>query len=152
MRFRMNDAIRCSASWSRAGICIAAAMAFVACGRHGSRDMARYFERSVEQRLTEIDRSGNDSVAGAARQVDKRVGELVLISKDIENLGASVRLSNEAFAGWSKSLGMNPADFETLSTQMHADEIEVLLRKNELDLLNQLLLRSAGSHSLFTAQ
>lgn len=114
--------------------------------------MARYFEHGVSERLSQIAALHNDTIDSTARAIDQRVRQLVLLSKDIENLPGTVNLSNDEFSAWARTLHINRADLDVLSPEMHVDEIEVLIRQNELDLLNQLVIRSAGSPSLFTAQ
>jgi hypothetical protein len=75
-----------------------------------------------------------------------------LISKDIENLAACANLSNDFFGELAKEFSLNPLDFNSVKTEMHVNEIAVVLRQNELNFLNQLLFKSGSPPALYTAQ
>jgi hypothetical protein len=113
--------------------------------------MARYFENGVATRLAQIVATGDTMLDSTAKAIDRRTRQLILLSKDVENASASVNLSNREFHDWATGFHLNASDFDSLSIGMHREQMEVILRQNELDLLNQLLLKSGHSPSLMTA-
>jgi hypothetical protein len=119
-----------------------------------SHYMLLYFEQEVSDRLLAMESPAvkNDSLAQRVREIDKRISEFILISKDIENLAASVSLSNAYFNELSEEFKLKSSDFSSLHPQMHVNEIAVRLRQNELNLFNQLLFRFSGDTALYTAQ
>lgn len=93
-----------------------------------------------------------DSFPGkpAATDIDKRVSEIILISKDIENLGASVKLGNDFFSDLAAHYRLAAGDFIKLNTGMHIDEIEITLKQNELSFLNMYILRYSSRQAPLT--
>jgi hypothetical protein len=130
------------------------ALMVAGCVNRGTHDMERYFESEIVDRLSTLQSPGmiNDTLQGRIKYVHGRVGELILLSKDIENLGASISLSNAFFKDVAADFGMNAGDFAPLYTDMHVDEIAVVLRQNELNFLNQMLFRHDPKGKTYTAQ
>jgi hypothetical protein len=115
--------------------------------------MERYFTGQVKERMIAIEQlpAGDSMIKKRVAEIDRRVGEIILISRDVENLKASVNVSNSYFAELSGEFGLNPKDFNSIHTGMHVNEIAVMLRQNELNLLNQLLFRLSEEPAIYTA-
>jgi hypothetical protein len=131
-----------------------ACLVLISCGSPGRHDMQRYFEQEVQSRMSMLHRlpAVKDSLESRISAIDSRINDFILLSKDVENLGASVQLSNEYFQELAAEFTMNSADFGPVATNMHVNEISVILKKNELNFLNQLVLRYDTTGALFTAQ
>jgi hypothetical protein len=130
------------------------ALLLASCSNRDDRKEELYFSQQIDGRLKII--SGlpvHDTVKKDAVAIHRRVDDLILLSRDIENLGACMHLTNEYFIGIAHRYGINPADFRQLNAGDHVDNISLTIKQNELDLLNQLILRSdsAGKY-LYTAQ
>jgi hypothetical protein len=126
-----------------------------ACGNtsNESHDMEQYFAGQVKERMMAFDKlPARDSVVKKrVAEIDRRVGEIILMSRDVENLQASVNVSNGYFSELSKEFGLNEKDFNSINTGMHVNEIAVILRQNELNLFNQLLFRLSDDPVIYTA-
>lgn len=81
-------------------------------------------------------------------EIDKRVNDLVLLSKDVENLGASVNLSNTYFSQMAKKYKLPEKDFKKVDTRMHANDIASVIKQNEMVLLNLVILNSGSENIL----
>ena len=86
----------------------------------------------------------NDTVFIDPEEVDKKVQDMILLSKDIENLSASVNLSNQYFKDLCSRFQLNYEEFEHLNTGMHVNDIASVLKRNELLFLNYILLKNGS--------
>lgn len=75
-------------------------------------------------------------------EIDREINNILLLSKDIENIQASVNRANRYFETMSSKQALNHSDFIVLRTDMHLDEIATDLKQNELNLLNQLIFKT----------
>ena len=102
-------------------------------------------EKEIQERILKIKTLAkqNDTVFVDPDEVDKKVRDLILISKDIENLRASVNLSNQYFTDISNRFHLNVGDFEKLNTGMHVDDIASALKQNEMIFFNHILLKTS---------
>jgi hypothetical protein len=135
-------------------VCFAVLISTASCEREEEHGTKKYFNAEVDDRLNVIMQLPvKDSLKHKVNKVHQRVGELTLLSKDIENLRASVHLANSFFREVANEYNINPGDFTQLQMDMDPVEIDVALRQNELNFLNQLILKTdtAGSF-LYTAQ
>jgi hypothetical protein len=115
--------------------------------------MDLYFNQEIRNRIAIVEKLGVDSILSTAKTMDKEINNIILLSKDVENLGASVYLGNACFKKLAKQEGFNNSDFTELTTGMHVNDIATVLKQNELNFLNQLLLKNNPSGlPLFTAQ
>jgi hypothetical protein len=125
-----------------------------ACSGREDDHLGDHLNSQVQQRLSEI-RSAElkePRIKERVMEVDKKVNEFVLLSKDIENLSASVALANSYFDSLSHEFDLNSSDFTDLNTEMHVDEIAIVLKENELGFLNHVLMSQAsGQPRVFTA-
>ncbi len=128
---------------------------FTSCSHQNTyKETETYLQEEIKNRMLvlENDTAIGVSVREEAISLDKEVGNILLLSKDIENIGVSVKRGNAYFKSLSSKHGVNPSDFTTLRTDMHLDEISLILKQNELHLLNQLLFRSGKTNlPLYTA-
>jgi hypothetical protein len=94
-----------------------------------------------------------DSLPLKVLLIDKEVDNLILISKDIENLSASINRANSFFDALTAEFRLQIKDFTKLNTGMHVDEIELVLKQNELNLFNQIIFKITGAkNTMYTAQ
>ncbi len=83
---------------------------------------------------------------------DTNIQNIILVSKDVENIAASASMANHFFADLARSYRFNTSDFIQINTLMHVNEIERAVRQNELTFLNLYLLKYAPDRiSLGTA-
>lgn len=75
-------------------------------------------------------------------EIDQEINNILLLSKDIENIQASVHRANMYFQKMSSRYVLNQYDFIVLRTDMHLDELATNLKQNELNLLNQLIFKT----------
>jgi hypothetical protein len=101
-------------------------------------------EKEIRERIVKIKSFAkqNDTVFVDPDDVDKKIRDLILISKDIENLKAYVNLSNQYFIELARRFGLNNADFQKVNTGMHIDDIASTLKQNEMIFLNHILLKT----------
>ena len=119
---------------------------FSACSNPKDKDsteMLDYLDVQISERMKIIDLLPEDSVPEKpdAQALHKRLDEIILISKDVENIGASVSLANNFFKTLSEKYGFSAADLVMLNSGMHVDEIAEHIKQNELSFLNQYILR-----------
>lgn len=101
-------------------------------------------EKEIRERIVKIKTIAkqNDTVFVDPDEVDKKIRDLILISKDIENLRASVNLANQYFIELSRRFGLNVDDFQKINGGMHVDDIASALKQNEMIFLNHILLKT----------
>ncbi len=106
--------------------------------------MDQNVEKEIRHRIVRIKEYAqkNDTVFIDPEEVDRKVRDMILLSKDIENLRASVNLSNEYFKGLCERFNLNGSDFEKLNTGMHVNDIASVLKRNEMIFFNHILLKS----------
>ena len=125
------------------------------CGRKTTDNSTEhYLTASIQTRseaISELVRRG-DTLLPDLQSIEKKVQDLILMSKDIENLPASINLSDAYFARMARTWQLDSALFQKLNFNMQVDEITLVLRQNQLVLLEQMLLkRDTGEVPLFTA-
>jgi hypothetical protein len=119
-----------------------------------NKEVDVYLETEIKSRMAAIEGLPVlcDSLAIDPAVIDKQVYNLILLSKDIENLKASVTKANAFFLEMSGKYNLNNLDFVRLTTHMHVNDIASTLKQNELNLFNQLILRyNPKGIVLFTA-
>lgn len=133
------------------------AISFFGCrNSNQDRDMNAYFDSEIKNRQKLLDKlsvQNNDSLHINTSAIHEEISGYILLSKDIENLSAAVNKSNAYFLNMANSYGINYSDFTKLNTGMHINEMALVLKQNELNLLNQLIFKSNHSHNqVYTAQ
>ena len=94
-----------------------------------------------------------DSLQVDIMSVHKDVDRFLLLSKDIENLDASINLSRNYFDELSLKFNFKRTDFTDINKTMTLEEIANALKGNELNFYNQVLFKYKGAEGvMFTAQ
>jgi hypothetical protein len=98
-----------------------------------------YLSDEINSRLMQINAAPvPDSVRSSAVKVDRDVRGLILLSKDIENTAACVKLSNSFFDSLAERLNLQSTEYMQISQGMHSREISIHLKQNELTSLNRI--------------
>ena len=114
-----------------------------------------YFEKEISNRIAILDTLAlkNDSLKIYASEIHKEVADMILMSRDVENLAAAVNRANAYFVNLSHEYGINSSDFTELNTGMNLNDIASVLRQNELNLFNQLIFKKSPTSVIpYTAQ
>jgi hypothetical protein len=108
-----------------------------------NQSMDSYVDKEIRDRVKTINdlNKGRDTLIIDPVAVRKKVDELILVSKDIENLSASVTMGNAYFAEMTKRYHLNSSDIKQLNTGMHVNDIASALKQNEMVLFNHVLLQ-----------
>ena len=89
-----------------------------------------------------------DALKANAKQIDSNVNSLILLSKDIENISAAINKSNQYYNKLSETYQINNNQFKKIKVGMHVDDIETILRENELNFFNLILIKNNRSDLL----
>ncbi len=123
-----------------------------ACGSSGNKnskiDGPVYKEIAARIKLLNQDSVQLDSLHFNPNEIDSNVNALILLSKDIENISASVNRSNSYFDGLAAKYKLSSYDFLKLKNGMHVDDIATTLKQNELSFFNIMLLKNNKSDLL----
>ena len=120
----------------------------MACRNHtANKAMEKYFEKEIADRMSVLSQHP-DSLQLSPVKIDREVNNLVLMTKDIENLRTTVIISNNYFRSLAVDHHINPADFSDLSLDMELDEMASLLKQNELNFFNQVIFKVSPDDSL----
>jgi hypothetical protein len=117
--------------------------------------MDRYFNVEIKNRMETIKKlkPAGDSTMINIAGIDKEINNIILLSKDIENIQASVSKANTFFLALATTYKINDSDFTKINTAMHVDEISSVLKQNELSFLNQVIFKlNPKASPLYTAQ
>ncbi|PBQ34397.1 hypothetical protein CNR22_22335 [Sphingobacteriaceae bacterium] len=137
-------------------ICVLISLIFSFCRNEDpGKEMNAWFEKEIANRRQILDtlKVSNDSLKINTAAVHEEVADLILLSKDVENLSACVNRANAYFLNLANSYGINQSDFGKVSTEMHINVIAITLKQNELNLLNQLIFKSRPNQLIpYTAQ
>ncbi len=128
---------------------------FVQCKNHDNEKASEsYFKAEIDGRIKRIQEIKiHDSTTVDPIRIDEEINKLLLLSKDIENLSASINKSKQFFDSISIKLSINRADFTDINKEMTLEEIATALKGNELNLFNQILFKNSKGESLmYTAQ
>lgn len=130
---------------------------FFACGSSGNKnakiDGPINKEIGARIKLLNTDSIQSDSIRFNPNEVDSTVNSLILLSKDIENISASVGKSNKYFDALAGKYKLSTYDFIKIKNGMHVDDIATTLKQNELNFFNRMLLKNnKGNLLLHTAQ
>lgn len=120
-----------------------------------NEEMDACFDADIKNRMDVLNRFNTvqDSLHINVSHIQKEVDNLLLLSKDIENLSAVVNKANHYFDVVSEQYAIRKLEFIPLTTFMHVNEIASVLKQNELNLLNELVFKTnASTISLHSAQ
>jgi hypothetical protein len=133
-------------------ILITLAFLFSCTDRECKEEAEAYFNKEIGSRMAAIrDLKLADSIVSVT-EVDEEVNRLLLMSKDIENVQASINLSKKFFNELAAKNQINRTDFVDITAEMSLEEIATALKGNELNFFNQILFRYKGSSGMYTAQ
>ncbi len=106
--------------------------------------------KEIENKIKLLNTSGiqTDSLKANAKQIDSNVNSLILLSKDIENISAAINKSNQYYNKLSETYQINNNQFKKIKVGMHVDDIETILRENELNFFNLILIKNNRSDLL----
>jgi hypothetical protein len=94
-----------------------------------------------------------DSLMMDVMKAHTEVDRFLLLSKDVENLDASINLSRNYFDELTQKFNFKRADFTDINKTMTLEEIANVLKGNELNFYNQVLFKYKGAEgAMFTAQ
>ncbi|MBA2613288.1 MAG: hypothetical protein H0U95_15065 [Bacteroidetes bacterium] len=113
------------------------------------------FSKEISDRIKLLSKDSvqTDSLKVKPNEVDSIVNTLILLSKDIENISASVNRSNTYFSGLATKYSLSDHEFIKLKNGMHVDAIATILKDNELKFFNLILLKNnRGDALLHSAQ
>ena len=113
-----------------------------------------YFGKEIEGRMAKIKEIKlADSLQLDVMEVHTEVDRFLLLSKDIENLDASINLARKYFDELAVKFNFKRNDFTDITKTMTLEEIANALKGNELNFYNQLLFKYKGAEGvMFTAQ
>lgn len=137
------------------GLLTGLSLLFSSCRSGQDQGMDDYFNREIRNRMQIIAglRENSDSLTLVAAALDEEINKIILLSKDVENPGASVNRANDCFKTLALRHAINGSDFAKVSTAMPVKDFAMAVRQNELNFLNQLILKSdPAGLPLFTAQ
>ena len=106
--------------------------------------------KEIENKIKLLNTSGiqTTSLKANAKQIDSNVNSLILLSKDIENISAAINKSNQYYNKLSETYQINNNQFKKIKVGMHADDIETILKENELNFFNLILVKNNRSDLL----
>jgi hypothetical protein len=106
--------------------------------------------KEIENKIKLLNTGGiqTDSLKANAKQIDSNVNSLILLSKDIENISAAINKSNQYYNKLSETYQINNNQFKKIKVGMHVDDIETILRENELNFFNLILIKNNRSDLL----
>lgn len=125
---------------------------FASCkNKDHSKESESYFKTEIAGRIEKVDQL--DSTYIDPHKIDEEINKFILLSKDIENLNASIIRSTQFFNTISMKYQLNRADFTNIDKSMTLDQMAMVLKGNELNLFNQILFKNNKGESLmYTAQ
>ena len=99
-------------------------------------------KREINARLKELDSLSEKLKQNGIdpQKIHKDIEQLLLVSKDSENLQASVNMSNNYFNTLSEEHLFNKSMLVHFSSEMNGKDISLALKQNELFILNQIAL------------
>lgn len=128
--------------------CICFMALFAGC-RHQNKnkDIDLYFEKEIIDRVNVICKQP-DSMQISPAKINREVNNLVLMSKDIENIVAVTGRANRYFKTLADEQHLNAATFTPLSPDMELDNIASALKENELNFFNQVIFKMKGAEGI----
>lgn len=123
-------------------------------GNKREKQTEAYFKEEIDFRIKKINEiNASDSIAIDPLKIDAEINKLVLLSKDIENINASINKSKLFFDTIALQLNINRHDFIDIDKTMTLEEISTALKSNELNIFNQVIFKyQKGGSAMYTAQ
>ncbi|MDP1803484.1 MAG: hypothetical protein Q8L81_19125 [Bacteroidota bacterium] len=124
----------------------------VACSENNkeNRKTSASFSKEIGDRIKLLNKDSvqTDPLKVNPNEIDSIVNTLILLSKDIENINASVNKSNKYFSALAIKHSLSDHDFIKLKNGMHVDAIATILKDNELKFFNLILLKNNRADAL----
>ena len=120
---------------------------FFSCGSADENALIKEsFDKEIQNRVAILNSLtlNDDSLGIEVGNVRMELDKLLLLSKDIENLSACAVRSDIFFQKMASDYEIDPGVFEHIRKEMSAHEIELVLKRNELFLLNHLIFVHSG--------
>lgn len=121
---------------------------FISCSESdddkSKRKMSASYDKEIGTRikLLNTDSIQSDSLKVKPNEVDSIVNVCILLSKDVENMQASVTKSNQYFEMLANRHGISAHEFEQIKVGMDLRAISSILKDNELKFFNLILLKN----------
>jgi len=130
---------------------------FLSCnsGKNRQKEIHSYFKDELAHRVQQIEKlkQENDSLNINTVEVEENITRLLLLSKDIENLQASINSARTYFDEVSEKYHLNRYDFIDIDKTMSLEEIEISIRSNQVNLYNQIIFKyGKPTGGMYTAQ
>ncbi len=132
---------------------------FISCSESDDHKSKRKMTASYEKEIgSRIKLLNNDTIQTNElkvnpNEVDSIVNTLILLSKDVENMQASVIRANQYFEGLASRHELSLHEFEKIKVRMQLDDVVAILKDNELKFFNMILLKNnRGDLLLHTAE
>lgn len=122
-------------------------------GNTANKEENEHLDRQILNRIDVISASEKaDSLMPALYAINREVGQLMLLSKDVENIGASITKSNVYFDSAARVYHLDSSEFVKLGKNVPLHEVETVIKKNELNLLNKIIFKNKIGMPMYTAQ
>lgn len=110
-----------------------------------------YLDKEIADR--ELIISKDTAFAAELTNITKEIGNLKLLTIDVENLSASINKSNLYFAEASLKYKVDTSGFVKLYKGVPLIDIVNIIKKNHLNLLNKIIIsRNKNGALMYTAQ
>ncbi|HQQ94456.1 MAG TPA: hypothetical protein PLQ93_07870 [Bacteroidia bacterium] len=116
--------------------------------KHDTGPEEAILQKEIDSRLKSFDSLSNElkSIGIDPTAIHLEIAQLLLVSKDVENLGASVSMSNTYFEKLADKHQFNQSMIVKLNREMAPEDISLALKQNELVVLNQIFLQKLQGH------
>jgi hypothetical protein len=113
-----------------------------ACTNKGDFEKTNNFlNTEIAGRISSVESSQiHDSIRARVAKIHKRVGELLLLSRDIENIKSNAALTDAYFKSLAHVHGIPGNELLRTNPLLSLHEIELILKQNELTVLNHIVL------------
>lgn len=103
-----------------------------------------YSEKEINNRIEIIAKTPffKDSLPINTSEITNEIDKIILLSKDVENLQASVKYAGNYFNTISLKYAISSYHFKPIHAGMSKNEIFAVIKQNELSLFNQLIFKS----------
>lgn len=132
-------------------------LAFVlfSCGRNNDPNETKlnleHLDKEIKERSLVLSR--DSAFSGELDSIRRNVDNLKLLTIDIENINASIIKTNQYFNAAAKRYEVDTSGFVTLYKGDPLQDIENIISKNHLSLLNKIMIkRNAEGALMLTAE
>jgi hypothetical protein len=114
-----------------------------------NRELNEDLDRQLAKRYEVIT---TDSSLKELQTVKEETARFILLSKDVENIKASINKANVYFVELARQYEVDSSDLIVMGKDTPLDEIVTNIKKNELNILTKIILKKSKNGVLFTAQ